>query len=69
MDQMIRNHKITFAGAAAVMLGLIMMAAENAASYVAEDGILVEHFWMVPIGELTALIGVIMIVIAKIAKS
>jgi transcriptional regulator with XRE-family HTH domain len=42
-----------------IVIGIVMLLIEGSTSYVAADGTLVEHFWMVPIGLLLVLAGVI----------
>jgi len=48
------------------VLGVVMIVIEGSTSYVAENGMLMEHFWMIPIGLLLILSGVITILVSGI---
>lgn len=49
-----------------IVLGVVMLLIEGSTSYVAADGTLVEHFWMIPIGLLCVFCGFITILTSGI---
>ena len=55
------RYKTALIGMILAALGVVMMIIENSTSYVAENGTLIEYFWMIPIGLLLILSGVITI--------
>ncbi|MCH4013657.1 MAG: helix-turn-helix domain-containing protein [Solobacterium sp.] len=60
------RYKTALIGLILAVLGVVMIVIEGSTSYVAENGMLMEHFWMIPIGLLLILSGVITILVSGI---
>lgn len=58
------RYKTALVGMILAALGVVIMIIENSTSYVAENGTLIEHFWMIPISLLLILSGVITILVS-----
>lgn len=60
------RFKAALTGLIMMAFGVILMFIEGQTSYVADNGILVEHFWMIPIGLLFVFCGALTIIVSGI---